>query len=96
MGRKLKFDTESKILSVRVPLERYDEIKAIVYDLVENRIQNINRIQNQEIDTRYSKGDTIILKKLIIPFANTGIKVDLETNEIERIKELFGEVKKDA
>ena len=33
--------------------------------------------------------DTQILKRLIKPFTDYGIKVDLETNEINRIKELW-------
>lgn len=37
--------------------------------------------------------DTQILKKLIIPFAKNGIKVDLESKEIERIKQLMELIK---
>jgi len=37
--------------------------------------------------------DTQILKKLILPFAKAGIKVDLEDSEIKRIQELMEMIK---
>jgi len=89
MGRKLKFDTESKILSVRVPLERYNEIKAIVYDLVENRIQNVNRIQNQEIDTELIDKLVLLMIKAEINSDNFGVNIKMEEIEsnIKRLRE---------
>jgi len=89
MGRKLKFDTKSKILSVRVPLERYDEIKAIVYDLVENRIQNVNRIQNQEIDTELIDKLVLLMIKAEINSDNFGVNIKMEEIEsnIKRLRE---------
>lgn len=36
--------------------------------------------------------DTQILKKMILPFIKNNIELDLENNEIERIKNLFQEV----
>ena len=44
-------------------------------------------------DTSDTSGDTETLKKLLKPFVEKGIKVDLEEKEIERIKQLWNEVK---
>jgi len=86
LGRPLKYGERLVVATVKVPESRREEIQKELPILVEQYIIGITSISI----------DTIILKKLIIPFTNAEIKVDLETNEIERIKELFGEVKKDA
>jgi hypothetical protein len=36
MGRKKKFEEASKVLTVRVPESQHDEIKTMVYRLLEN------------------------------------------------------------
>ncbi len=86
LGRPLKYGEKLVVATVKVPGSRKEEIQKELPILVEQYIEGITSISI----------DTEILKKMIIPFTNAGIKVDLETNEIERIKELFGEVKKDA
>lgn len=46
MGRKLKFNEKSRVLTIRVPESRYNEIKNIVNDCVRNNKINEYRIQN--------------------------------------------------
>ncbi|MCP4762723.1 MAG: hypothetical protein GY870_13170 [archaeon] len=69
---------------------------------VEKKDNNFKRyrkkkpIQKQPLKPKKVELDTLILKKLIIPFAKAGIKVNLEQEEEERVKELFAEVNKDG
>ena len=50
MGRKLKFNEQSKILTIRVPESKYNEIKSLVNNFLENNDNNEYRIQNNNIE----------------------------------------------
>ena len=50
MGRKLKFNEQSKILTIRVPESKYNEIKSLVNRFLEGNDGNEYRIQNNNIE----------------------------------------------
>lgn len=64
---------------------RFSVYVAIKQDLQENE----NKVKNDDLDTK-------ILKKLITPFKEHGIKIDLEEHEIKRIKSLWEEINTNA
>lgn len=83
LGRPLKYGEKLVVATVKVPESRKKEIQEILPDLVE---QYINGITSISIDSD-------ILKKMIPAFIKNGIEIDLEDNEIERIKELYEVIK---
>lgn len=66
------------------------------------RLMKANLIKSKEKKGRYQvytaieKGETNIdveiLKKMIPEFIKKGIEIDLDNNEIKRVKELYGEI----
>jgi len=92
-GRKPKFDGPSKVVGFRVPDikgEKYTEIRKKItnyIDLICNRDTNLISDTESLIDR-----DTKILKKLIPEFIRLGIEVNLEIDEIDRIKQLYEEI----
>ena len=88
MGRQKKFNEDSKVLTIRVPKSRFDDIKEIVKKM----------IYNEDISRFYSDNtiDTQILRKMIIPFARNNVKVDLDVIESKRIKILWEMIQKNA
>ena len=78
-----------------------NEIRVYINRLVkENKIKSIGKkelfkiykaISNEIIESESI--DTEILKKLIIPFARSGIEIDLSNEEIKRIKQLMEMIK---
>lgn len=92
-GRKPKFSVPSKVVGFRVP-----DIKGEKYDEIRKKITNyIDLICNRDTDlisdTEYFVNrDTKILKKLIPEFIRLGIEVNLEIDEIDRIKQLYEEI----
>jgi len=82
LGRPLKYGEKMVVATVKVPESRRKEIQEVLPDLVEQYIEGITPISI----------DTEILKKMIPPFIDAGIKLD-STTEIEdkRIMELIQE-----
>ena len=88
MGRQKKFNEDSKVLTIRVPKSRFDDIKEIVKKM----------IHDENFSLFYSDNtmDTQILRKMIIPFAQNKVKVDLDIIESKRIKILWEMIQKNA
>lgn len=87
MPRKEKFEEynlKTKITTIRIPdlenLDKEKELRKRINDFVLDFLNlkaNTNTI------------DTSILKKMIKPFSEYGIELDLKDIEINRIKELY-------
>ncbi|MBA7492064.1 hypothetical protein ES702_02613 [subsurface metagenome] len=80
LGRPLKYGEKMVVATVKVPESRRKEIQEALPDLVEQYIEEISI-------------DTEILKKMIPVFIENKIEIELEDNEIERIKQLYEVIK---
>ncbi len=84
MGRTKKFNEKSKVLTIRVPESQYNTIKSTIENIIENKYVS----ENDPEDTL----DTLILKKMIPEFIKYDIEIELDNNEIERVKSLYAEI----
>lgn len=55
-------------------------------------LENVMTLKNKQENVITNNPDISILKKMIIPFAEKGVQVDLTENEIKRIQELWREI----
>lgn len=93
---RVKEETKQKIKEFVLNSD-YKNISQFFLDSVLTKINgnvltnegNVNTIQKNVLTNRI---DTNILKKLLKPFAEKGINVKLEKEEIKRVKELWEEI----
>ena len=92
MPRKEKFkeyEYNTKITTIRIPdLKDLDKEKQL-REAIDNFVLEYLRLKPNTI-LKANTIDTSILKKMIPEFVKAGIKTYLESNEIERIKQLYG------
>lgn len=85
--KEIAQDLNLKENAVNVYISRLKKERLIERIGKKNRYNIYATIKKEQNKESYSL-DTKILKKLIKPFVEHGIEIDLETNEINRIKEL--------